>query len=178
MQQKFILKAPPNRMCPVKFRYLDRRRQSSEWHGAWGRAWTSSELVPSFPWLSRSASAVFHRFPGLNEEDVRERGVRVPALQAHRAAVRLLGAVLGRGGSAESRLGDRRPLLPVAVGVLLPVRGTAARRGGWVELLLHPHLWYGSLLTASCRRCCWWRWWCAFLFLAFSLTFCHGLVFC
>lgn len=97
---------------------------------------------------------MFHRFPGLNEEDVRERGVRVPALQAHRAAVRLPGAVLGRGGSAESRLGDRRPLLPVAVGVLLPVRGTAARRGGSVELLLHPHLRYGSLLTASCRRRC------------------------
>ena len=75
------------------------------------------------------------------EEDVCERGVRVPTLQADRAAVRLPGSVSGPGGSAQSRLGHRGPLLPVAVGVLLPVRRTAPGRGAPVELLLHSHVW-------------------------------------
>lgn len=78
-------------------------------------------------------------------EDVRERGVCVPALQAHRSAVRLSGAVPGRGGSAQSCLGHRRALLPVPVGVLLPVRGAAPNGGPSVELLLHPHIWYESV---------------------------------
>lgn len=73
-------------------------------------------------------------------EHVCERGVRVPALQADRAAVRLPGAVPGRGGSAEPSLGHRGALLPVPVGVLLPVRGAAADRRGSVELLLHAHV--------------------------------------
>lgn len=84
-------------------------------------------------------------------EDVRERGVCVPALQAHRSAVRLSGAVPGRGGSAESSLGHRRAFLPVSVGVLLPVRGTATDRGGSVELLLHPHIWYESAFLVYLR---------------------------
>lgn len=82
-------------------------------------------------------------------EDVRERGVCVPALQADRSAVRLPGAVSGRGGSAESSLGHCSALLSVSVGVLLPVRGPDPGRGGWVELLLHPHLRYNFTLLPS-----------------------------
>lgn len=63
-------------------------------------------------------------------EDVRERGVRVAALQAHRCAVRLPGAVPGRGGSAESSLGHRSTLLSVSVGVLLPGRSSEPGREG------------------------------------------------
>ncbi|KAF3840854.1 hypothetical protein F7725_006716 [Dissostichus mawsoni] len=56
-------------------------------------------------------------------EDVCGRGVCVPALQAHRAAVPLPGPLSGPGGPAEPRLGHRGPFLPVSVGVLLTVRG-------------------------------------------------------
>lgn len=89
----------------------------------------------------------------LTEEDVRERGLRVPTLQAYRAALRLPRPLSGRGGSAESSLGHRRPLLPVPVGVLLPVRVSAPRggRGGGgcsVELLLHAHFWYDPPFTS------------------------------
>lgn len=74
-------------------------------------------------------------------EDVRERGVRVPTLQAHRSAVRLPGAVSGRGGSTQSSLGHRGAFLPVSVGVMLPVGGSASHGRAPVELLLHPHIW-------------------------------------
>lgn len=101
-------------------------------------------------------------------EDVRERGDCVPALQAHRSAVRLPGAVSGCGGPAESSLGHRRPLLPVSVGVLFPVRGSEPGRERRVELLLHPHRRYNFILFTSSGFICsklwfvdriWWSCW-------------------
>lgn len=81
------------------------------------------------------------------EDHVDERRVRAEALQADRAAVRLPGAVPGPGGAAQSGLGHSRPLLPVPVGVVLPVRGEAAGRGGFVELLLHSHFWSENYIS-------------------------------
>lgn len=125
-----ILKTRSNRMSPFKRCQLDTQKRGRLW---WVR--TSADLQ-----RARLSVPEPRRWTCWGE-DVRERGVRVQTLQADRAALRLPGALSGRGGSAESRLGHRGAFLPVPVGVLRPVRSAEPAGGGSVELLLHPHIW-------------------------------------